>query len=172
MVTIRLSRGGAKKRPFYHIVVADSRRARDSRFIERLGYFDPIASGQGQRLSFNTERANWWIGKGARPSDRVAALIVEAGREPVAPEAVQPAAKVKAEKPESKPEAPKVEARAEEPKPEVKAEEPKAEASAAEAETEVSDPKIEEARVEIKSEASEAEAAKAEEPRPEADAQT
>lgn len=88
MVTIRLARGGAKKRPFYHIVVTDSRRARDGRFIERLGYFNPIATGRERRLSLNTERASWWIGRGAKPSDRVASLIGEAKKAPV--EAVAP----------------------------------------------------------------------------------
>ena len=75
MVVIRLSRGGAKKRPFYHIVVADKSRARDGRFIERLGYFNPIASGKDVRLSLDMERVQHWIGKGAQPSDRVKHLI-------------------------------------------------------------------------------------------------
>lgn len=75
MVVIRLSRTGAKKRPFYHIVVADKRRSRDGRFIEQLGYFNPIASGKEVGLSINVERAEEWIGKGAQPSDRVKHLI-------------------------------------------------------------------------------------------------
>jgi small subunit ribosomal protein S16 len=75
MVVIRLSRGGAKKRPFYHVVVADKRRARDSRCIERVGYFNPIASGKDVRLQLNLERAAYWISQGAQPSDRVAQLI-------------------------------------------------------------------------------------------------
>lgn len=75
MVVIRLSRGGAKKRPFYHIVVADKRRARDSRCIERIGYFNPIASGKENRLLLNQERANYWISQGAQPSERVQQLI-------------------------------------------------------------------------------------------------
>jgi small subunit ribosomal protein S16 len=78
MVTIRLSRGGAKKRPFYHITVADSRFARDSRFIERVGFFNPIARGQEEKLRVNLERVEYWIGKGAQPSERVAQLIKEA----------------------------------------------------------------------------------------------
>ncbi|MBS98693.1 MAG: 30S ribosomal protein S16 [Oceanospirillaceae bacterium] len=78
MVTIRLSRGGAKKRPFYHITVADSRFARDSRFIERVGFFNPVARGQEEKLRVNLERIDYWIGKGAQPSDRVAALIKDA----------------------------------------------------------------------------------------------
>ena len=75
MVTIRLSRGGAKKRPFYHITVADSRFARDSRFIERVGFFNPIARGQEEELRINLERVDYWIAKGAQPSERVASLI-------------------------------------------------------------------------------------------------
>lgn len=75
MVVIRLSRTGAKKRPFYHIVVADKRRARDGRFIEQLGYFNPIASGKEIGLNIDLARAEEWIGKGAQPSDRVKHLI-------------------------------------------------------------------------------------------------
>jgi len=75
MVVIRLSRGGAKKRPFYHIVVADKRRARDGRFIERLGYFNPIATGKEVRLSLDNERAQYWLAQGAQPSDRVKHLF-------------------------------------------------------------------------------------------------
>ncbi|TCK04936.1 30S ribosomal protein S16 [Marinobacterium mangrovicola] len=78
MVTIRLSRGGAKKRPFYHITVADSRFARDSRFIERVGFFNPIARGQEEKLRVNLERVDYWLGKGAQPSERVAALLKDA----------------------------------------------------------------------------------------------
>ncbi len=75
MVVIRLSRGGAKKRPFYHIVVANKTRSRDGRFIERIGYFNPIASGKDTRLELNMERANHWISNGAQASDRVKYLI-------------------------------------------------------------------------------------------------
>jgi small subunit ribosomal protein S16 len=75
MVVIRLSRGGAKKRPFYHIVVANKTRSRDGRFIERLGYYNPIAAGKDTKLQFNLERAQEWIAKGAQPSDRVKHLI-------------------------------------------------------------------------------------------------
>lgn len=75
MVVIRLSRGGAKKRPFYHVVVADKRRARDSRCIERLGYFNPIASGKDIRLHLNNERVQYWLSQGAQPSDRVQQLL-------------------------------------------------------------------------------------------------
>jgi small subunit ribosomal protein S16 len=75
MVVIRLSRGGAKKRPFYHIVVADKRRPRDGNFIERIGYFNPIAAGKDIRLQLDLARAQHWISKGAQASDRVKHLI-------------------------------------------------------------------------------------------------
>lgn len=77
MVTIRLARGGSKKRPFYQIVVADSRRSATGRYIERIGYFNPIAKGEEKRLSLNTERVDYWLGVGAQPSARVSALLVE-----------------------------------------------------------------------------------------------
>ncbi|MBM6552150.1 30S ribosomal protein S16 [Marinomonas ostreistagni] len=80
MVTIRLSRGGSKKRPFYHLSVADSRRARDSRFIERVGFFNPVARGQEERLRVDLDRVNHWVGQGAQLSDRVAQLVKEAGK--------------------------------------------------------------------------------------------
>ncbi len=83
MVTIRLSRGGAKKRPFYHITVADSRRARDSRFIERVGFFNPVARGNEERLRIDQERINHWVGQGAQLSTRVARLVKDAGQQPV-----------------------------------------------------------------------------------------
>ncbi|AFP29879.1 MULTISPECIES: 30S ribosomal protein S16 [Marinobacter] len=75
MVKIRLARGGSKKRPFYHLTVTDSRKARDSRFIERVGFFNPIARGQEERLRVDRERVAHWIGQGAQPSDRVAQLL-------------------------------------------------------------------------------------------------
>ena len=75
MVSIRLSRGGAKKRPFYHIVVTDSRNRRDGRYIERLGFFNPIAAGGETELSIDLARADHWIAQGAAPSDRVASLM-------------------------------------------------------------------------------------------------
>jgi small subunit ribosomal protein S16 len=75
MVTIRLTRGGAKKRPFYHVVVTDSRNRRDGRYIERLGYFNPIATGKEEGLKLDLERVNHWLGQGAQPSDRVVKLI-------------------------------------------------------------------------------------------------
>jgi len=77
MVSIRLSRGGAKKRPFYHFVVTDSRNRRDGRYIEKIGYFNPVAKGKEIRLHMEMDRIEHWIGQGAQPSDRVAALIKE-----------------------------------------------------------------------------------------------
>ncbi len=75
MVTIRLSRGGAKKKPFYHIVVTDSRNRRDGRYIERVGFFNPMAKGQEVRLNMDNERINYWISKGAQTSERVGKLM-------------------------------------------------------------------------------------------------
>lgn len=75
MVTIRLARGGAKKRPFYHIVVADSRKSRDGRFIERVGFYNPIAAGKEVRLQIDKDRLNYWISQGAQASERVAGLV-------------------------------------------------------------------------------------------------
>ena len=78
MVTIRLSRGGSKKRPFYHFTVTDSRNARDGRFIERIGFFNPLARGQAERLRVDFERVDHWIGLGATTSDRVKQLLKDA----------------------------------------------------------------------------------------------
>ena len=78
MVTIRLARGGAKKRPFYSIVVADSRRARDGRFIEKIGFFNPIAAGQEEKVRIDLDRIDHWVGVGAQLSDRVAKLVKDA----------------------------------------------------------------------------------------------
>ena len=75
MVTIRLARGGSKKRPFYHMVVTDKRNARDGRFIERVGFFNPVATGQEERIRVDLERVEHWIGLGAQMSDRVTKLI-------------------------------------------------------------------------------------------------
>jgi len=78
MVTIRLARGGSKKRPFYHMVVTDKRNARDGRFIERVGFFNPVARGQEERLRVDQERVNYWIKQGAKMTDRVAKLVKDA----------------------------------------------------------------------------------------------
>ena len=77
MVTIRLARGGAKKRPYFHITVADSRRARDGKYIERVGFFNPIASAQNDRLNIDHERLDYWVNKGAQVTERVKTLIKE-----------------------------------------------------------------------------------------------
>jgi len=74
MVSIRLSRSGAKKRPFYHVVVSDSRNSRDGRYIERLGFFNPIATGGEERLRIDLARLDHWAGEGAKMSDRVSDL--------------------------------------------------------------------------------------------------
>ncbi|SDM07378.1 SSU ribosomal protein S16P [Modicisalibacter muralis] len=81
MVTIRLARGGAKKRPFYHLTVSDSRKSRDGRFIERVGFFNPIARGQEERLRVDLDRVSHWQGQGAQVSDRVAELVKEARKQ-------------------------------------------------------------------------------------------
>ena len=83
MVTIRLARGGAKKAPFYHIVVTDSRSRRDSGYIERLGYFNPVARGQEVRLHLDAQRVEHWLSKGAGASDRAARLIKEFNKQNV-----------------------------------------------------------------------------------------
>ena len=130
MVVIRLARGGAKKRPFYHVVVTNSRNARDGRFIERLGFYNPIAKGEEIKLQLNKDRIDYWLSKGAQPSERAAHLIehfadIAMGKEP---EYKKPKAK-KEEKPaepvepEAKPEEPKEEKPTEE-KPEEKPAEP------------------------------------------------
>ncbi len=79
-VVIRLSRAGTKKRPFYHVVVADSRYPRDGRFIERLGYFNPLLpKDKEERLKLDLEKVKAWIAKGAQPSDRVSRFLDAAG---------------------------------------------------------------------------------------------
>ena len=87
MVTIRLARGGAKRRPFYGIMVADSRRSPRGRFIERVGFFNPRAVGGEERLRVDTDRVEYWISKGAQPSDRVSALLKQFAKGPEALEA-------------------------------------------------------------------------------------
>jgi len=77
MVTIRLSRGGSKARPFYHLTVTNSRSARNGRFIERIGFFNPVARGQEEKLRVDADRLAHWVGQGAQLSDRVAALVKE-----------------------------------------------------------------------------------------------
>ena len=74
MVKIRLTRGGAKKRPFYHIIVTDSRSARDGRNIERVGFYNPVAQGQEKRVELDVDRVKHWVDHGAQLSDKVADL--------------------------------------------------------------------------------------------------
>ncbi len=100
MVTIRLARGGAKKRPFYHIVVTDSRNRRDGRYLERVGFFNPVARGQSETLRVDLERVDYWQGHGAQTTERVVQLVKQARKQtpaaaPVA-EAAAPAAAVEA----------------------------------------------------------------------------
>ncbi|MBC9071106.1 30S ribosomal protein S16 [Thauera sp. CAU 1555] len=78
MVVIRLARGGSKKRPFYNIVAAESRNRRDGRFIERVGFYNPVASGAEKNLVINTERLTYWQQNGAQLSDTVARLVKQA----------------------------------------------------------------------------------------------
>ncbi|MEX1220832.1 MAG: 30S ribosomal protein S16 [Idiomarina sp.] len=78
MVTIRLQRGGAKKRPFYQMVVTDSRNARDGRFIENVGFFNPVARGNEEKIRIDLGRVDHWLGHGAALSDRVAKLVKDA----------------------------------------------------------------------------------------------
>ena len=75
MVSIRLARCGSKKRPFYHVVVSDSRCPRDGRYIERVGFFNPKARGQEEGLRLDEGRIDYWVSKGAQPSERVSSLI-------------------------------------------------------------------------------------------------
>lgn len=80
MVTIRLSRGGAKKQPFYHIIAADSRKRRDGRYIERLGFFNPVARGQAETLRLDLALVDKWLANGAQTTERAAQLIKQARR--------------------------------------------------------------------------------------------
>lgn len=75
MVTVRLARTGAKKRPFYYIVVTDSRNRRDGRYIERLGFYNPVARGGETELDIKRERVDYWLSQGAQTSERVASLL-------------------------------------------------------------------------------------------------
>ena len=80
MVTIRLSRVGAKKRPFYQVTVSDRRSSRDGRFIERVGFFNPVATGKEERVRLNHERIQYWVQHGAILSDRVAKLVHDSAK--------------------------------------------------------------------------------------------
>jgi small subunit ribosomal protein S16 len=80
MVKIRLTRGGAKKRPFYHVIVTDSRSARDGRNIERVGFYNPVAQGAEKRVELNLERVKFWLDNGAQLTDKVADLYKQAAK--------------------------------------------------------------------------------------------
>jgi small subunit ribosomal protein S16 len=80
MVKIRLTRGGAKKRPFYHIVVTDQRNKRDGRALERVGYYNPVATGAEKRVELDTSRVSHWIANGAQMTDKVRDLVKEVSR--------------------------------------------------------------------------------------------
>ena len=92
MVVIRLARGGAKKRPFFNVVVADSRNRRDGRFIERVGFYNPIASEGEESLRLAHDRIAFWQGRGAKLSETVEGLVKKAAAAPAAPVAAAPAA--------------------------------------------------------------------------------
>jgi small subunit ribosomal protein S16 len=80
MVKIRLTRGGAKKRPFYHIVVTDHRNKRDGRSLERVGFYNPVAQGNEKRVEVNVERVKHWVSQGAQLTDKVGMLFKEAAK--------------------------------------------------------------------------------------------
>ena len=88
MVVIRLSRGGAKKRPFYNLVVAHSQNRRDGRFIERVGFYNPVASGQAEALRVSFDRVDYWTSVGAQMSPTVERLVKDAKAKVAAPAAV------------------------------------------------------------------------------------
>ena len=90
MVVIRLARGGAKKRPFFNVVVADSRNRRDGRFIERVGFYNPIAAKGEEGLRLSVDRINFWQERGARMSDTVAGLVKRSAKPASAPPATSP----------------------------------------------------------------------------------
>ena len=84
MVTIRLTRRGAKKTPFYHIVVTDSRMRQGGTTLEQLGFFNPIPTGKQRRLELKLDRVDYWVSKGAKPSERVAELVKTQRKQAVA----------------------------------------------------------------------------------------
>jgi small subunit ribosomal protein S16 len=81
MVRIRLARHGSKQNPFYHITVADKRRSRDGRFIEQLGFFNPVAKGSAEEYRIDMDRIDYWLSKGAQPSEMVKKLVTRAKKE-------------------------------------------------------------------------------------------
>jgi small subunit ribosomal protein S16 len=153
MLKLRLSRGGTKKRPVYKVVVADSRFARDGRFIEKVGFFNPLLpKDKKERVGLESERIKYWLGQGAQPTTRVARILGENELMPMPKNGNNPLKAVpKKERKKEGEEAPKAEApKAEAPKAEApKAEAPKAEAPKAEA-PKAEAPKAEAPKAEIK----------------------
>ena len=140
MLKMRLSMGGTKKRPVYKIVVADSRFPRDGRFIEKLGFFNPLLpKDKKERVGLDIERIKYWLGQGAKPTTRVARILGENEIMPMPAKGNNPQKAIpkKDRKKEGEAEAPKEEAKAEAPKAEAPKEEAKAEAPKAEAKAEV-----------------------------------
>jgi len=173
MLKMRLSMGGTKKRPVYKIVVADSRFPRDGRFIEKLGYFNPLLpKDKKERVGLDIERIKYWLGQGARPTTRVARILGENEIMPMPAKGNNPQKAIpKKDRKKEGEEAPKAEAKAEAPKEEAKAEAPKAEAKA---EAPKEEAKAEAPKEEAKAEAPKEEAkaeAKAEAPKEEAKAE-
>ena len=139
MLKMRLSMGGTKKRPVYKIVVADSRFPRDGRFIEKLGFFNPLLpKDKKERVGLDIERIKYWLGQGAKPTTRVARILGENEIMPMPAKGNNPQKAIpkKDRKKEGEAEAPKAEAKAEDPKEEAKAEAPKEEAPKEEAKAE------------------------------------
>jgi small subunit ribosomal protein S16 len=160
MLKIRLSMGGAKKRPIYKIVVADSKFPRDGRFIEKVGFFNPLLpKTKKERINLEVDRIKHWISKGAQPTLRVSRILGEAEVFPMPPKGNNPKKAIpkkdRKKEGEAKKEAPKAEAKKEEPKAEAKKEAPKAEAKkeAPKAEAKKEAPKAEAKKEEQKAEA-------------------
>ena len=127
MIKMRLSMGGTKKRPIYKIVVADSRFPRDGRFIEKLGFFNPLLpKDKKERIGLDQERIKYWLGQGAQPTTRVARILGESEIMPMPKKGNNPQ-KAIPKKDRKKEDSPKEEAKAEAPKEEAKAEAPKEE---------------------------------------------
>ena len=133
MLKLRLSRGGTKKRPVYKVVVADSRFARDGRFIEKVGFFNPLLPKEKkERIGLESERIKYWLSQGAQPTTRVARILGENELMPMPVNSNNPQKAIpkKDRKKEKEAEAPKEEKKAEAPKEEKKAEAPKEEKKA------------------------------------------
>ena len=129
MLKMRLSMGGTKKRPVYKIVVADSRFPRDGRFIEKLGFFNPLLpKDKKERIGLDIERIKYWLGQGARPTTRVARILGEKEIMPMPAKGNNPQKAIPKKDRKKEAEAPKEEAKGEAPKEEAKAEAPKEEA--------------------------------------------